>query len=123
MVDVEREVELAKVSNPSPFFFGPRLEFNYNVLRLSSPEHSPVLWDPGAAFAESDQAKLIRIWQEHRFKTLIFLNANCPLFPEGMVYTFYPKGFRDLIDRDYVKDASYAHIAVYHRTAVDTGER
>lgn len=122
MVAVEREVELAKASNPGPFFFGPRLEFNYNVLRLPSPEHSPVLWDPGAAFAESDQGKFITIWREHRFRTLIFLNASCPLFPEGMVYTFYPKGFRDLIEREYVKDASYPHIAVYHRREVDPGD-
>ena len=54
MVEVEREVELAKESNPGPFFFGPRLEFNYAQMKLPSPEHSPVLWDPGAAFAELD---------------------------------------------------------------------
>ena len=121
MVEVEREVKQAEGSNAGPFFFGPRLEFNYAVLRLPSPEHFPVLWDPGAAFPESDQARLIGIWADHRFQTLIFLNASCPLFPKAMVYTFYPREFMEVIDHDYVKDQRYSYITVYHRRKVNSG--
>lgn len=118
MIEVEREVHLAKAENPGSIFFGPRLEFNYAVLRLPSPEHLPVLWDPGASFSESEDSKVIETWKQHSFKTLIFLNVNSPLFPEGLVYTYYPKELREVIDNDYIKSASYPFITVYRRRAV-----
>jgi MFS family permease len=119
MVEVEREVELAHESNAGPYFFGPRLEFNYAVLRLMSPEHSPVLWDPGAALAELDQARLVGVWQEHRFGTLIFLKAGNPY---GIDHIYYPQELLDAIRRGYVEDGSYSWITVYHRRANGPGE-
>jgi len=124
MIEVEREVRLAKSSNPGPFFFGPRMEFNYAVLGLPSPEHSPAWWDPGAAFPASDQNRLIQIWQEHQFQTLIFLHSdslNGPL-ADQVDYNFYTKEFRDAILHGYMKDQSYPFITVYHRRATELNQ-
>ena len=63
MIEVERELKLATTENPGPYFFGPRLDFNYAALGLPSPAHSPAWWEPGTAFAVSDQAHLIQGWQ------------------------------------------------------------
>ncbi len=119
MIEVEREIELATGANPGPYFFGTRLEFNYALLGLPSPEHSPAWWDPGAAFPASDQNRLIQVWQEHRFQTLIFLNSS---YAHGASaaefdYTFYPKEFLDAIKLGYVRDERYPFITVYHRNA------
>jgi hypothetical protein len=119
MIEVEQEIKLATEANPGPYFFGPRLDFNYAVLGLPSPKHSPVWWAPGTAFAVADQARLIQVWQQHRFQTLIFLNADYAYgtLADFFEYTFYPKEFLDIIDRDYVRDESYPFITVYHRRA------
>jgi len=121
MIEVEREVKLATGVNPGPYFFGTRMESNYAVLGLPSPEHSPVWWDPGAAFPASDQNRLIQVWQEHRFQTLIFLNSSYAYGTgaSGMDYTFYPKEFLDAIKLEYVRDESYPFITVYHRRATE----
>ena len=119
MFEVEREVELAKESNPGPYFFGPRMEFNYAVLRLTPPVQSPILWDPGAAFAESDEGRLIRVWEEHRFQTLIFLKADNPY---GIDHIYYSQEFLDAIRRGYLEDGSYPWITVYRRRATGSGE-
>lgn len=120
MLNVERDVSLAAQTNSGPFFFGPRLEFSYAALGLPSPEHSPVWWDPGTAFTVADEARLIQIWQEHRFQTLIFLRINY-LYGPGtrymMDYTFYPNELLDAIQRDYVRDESHPFLIVYHRRA------
>ncbi len=121
MIEVEREVKLATGVNPGPYFFGTRMESNYAVHGLPSPEHSPVWWDPGAAFPASDQNRLIQVWQEHRFQTLIFLNSSYAYGTgaSGMDYTFYPKEFLDAIKLEYVRDESYPFITVYHRRATE----
>lgn len=121
MVEVEREIKLATEANPGPYFFGPRVDFNYAALGLPSPELSPAWWEPGTAFPVSDQSHLIQVWQEHKFQTLIFLKINF-LHGPGMLYridyTFYPKEFLDAIDSNYVgDDVSYPFLIVYHRRA------
>jgi hypothetical protein len=120
MIELEREVKLAKDTNPGPFFIGPRMEFNYAVLGLPSPEHIPAWWEPGTAFAVTEQSNLIQVWQQHRFLTLIFLKSDNVYDTRtlyGKAYTFYPKEFLDAINRDYVRDESYPFITVYHRRA------
>ena len=120
MLKVERDVKLAAETNSGPIFFGPRLEFNYAALGLPSPMHSPAWWDPGTAFTVADEARLIQVWQEHRFQTLIFLNSDDMYGPGtlyGKAYTFYPDEFLDAINREYVRDESHPFITVYHRRA------
>ena len=112
-------VKLATTENPGPDFFGPRLDFNYAALGLPSPAHSPAWWEPGTAFAVSDQAHLIQGWQEHQFQTLIFLNS---VYAYGTNadkadYYMYPKEFIDVIKSGYVRDNSYPFLTVYHRRA------
>ena len=119
MIEVERQIELAKETNPGPFFFGPRVDFNYAVSGLPSPLHSPAWWEPGTSFAVSDQAHLIQVWQAHRFETLIFLKSDYAYGQEAdkADYYLYPKEFRDTIDRGYVKDERFPYLTVYHRRA------
>jgi hypothetical protein len=119
MIEVEREVKLATGANPGPYFFGPRMEFNYAALGLPSPMHSPTLWDPGTAFPVAEQAHLIQVWQEHGFQTLIFLNSSYAYGPiaDRADYTFYPREFRNAIERGYVRDEQYPLLTVYHRRA------
>jgi hypothetical protein len=119
MIEVEREVRLAKDTNSGPYFFGPRMEFNYAVLGLPSPEHYPAVWDPGTAFVVTDQAHFIQVWQEQRFQTLIFLNSGYAYGPiaDQADYTFYPKEFRDAIGSGYVRDDRYPFLTIYHRRA------
>lgn len=38
MVEIEREVKLPLDTNSGPYYFGPRLDFNYAVLGLRSPD-------------------------------------------------------------------------------------
>jgi hypothetical protein len=111
MIEAEREVKLAKVTNAGPYFFGPRMDFNYAVLGVPSPEHSFAWWEPGTSFAASDQERLLQLWRDHRFETLIFLKNEDP----WLSYTFYPKEFLDAIKRGYVRDDRYTDITVYHR--------
>ncbi len=117
MLEAEREIHLAVDANSGPYFFGPRIDFNYAVLGLRSPQHSPAWWEPGTAFAASDQAHLIEVWREHHFQTLIFLNSNTSYGPraDDMDFFLYPKEFRNAINLEYGKDESYAAITVYHR--------
>jgi len=119
LVAIEREVSLATKANSGPYFFGPRMEFNYAAFALPSPKNFPVWWDPGTAFVKSQQAPLIQGWQQHRFQTLIFLKSDYAFGPgpasDVEDYTFYPKEFRAVIDHDYTRDESYPNITVYHR--------
>ena len=124
MIEVEREVKLATGANPGPYFFGPRMEFNYAALGLPSPMHSPTLWDPGTAFPVAEQAHLIQVWQEHGFQTLIFLNSSYAYGPiaDRADYTFYPREFRNAIERGYVRDEQYPLLTVYHRRTTEWGQ-
>jgi hypothetical protein len=119
MIEVEREIELATSANPGPYFFGSRLDFNYAVLGLPSPERFPAWWQPGTGFAVSDQPRFIQVWREHGFQTLIFLNSSYAYgaSADNFDYTFYPREFLDAIERGYVKDESYPLLTVYHRRA------
>lgn len=118
MIEVEREVRAATDENPAPYFFGPRMELNYSVLGLLSPEHLPAWWEPGTAFGVSQQGHLIQVWKEHQFQTLIFLKTDSMLGSyeaDGFDYAFYPKEFRKAIAEEYSKDERYPLITVYHR--------
>jgi len=122
MIEVMREVKLATDVNPGPYFFGPRLEFNYAALALPSPEHSPALWDPGAMFPVSDEAHLVQNWREHQFQTLIFLKSNYAYGQSAFLfdYTFYSEEFLDAIRNGYVADESYPFLTIYHRRLTES---
>lgn len=62
MVEVEREARLAMATNPGPYFFGQRLDFNYAALSLPSPRNFPAWWEPGTSFPPSKAAALIDGW-------------------------------------------------------------
>jgi hypothetical protein len=125
MIEVEREIGSALKGNPGPYFFGPRVDFNYAVFGLPSPERFPAWWEPGTAFAASDQARLIQVWQEHQFETLIFLKADHAhgADADSVDYIYYPKEFLDAIKFGYVRDDSYPSITVYHRRATELGQQ
>ena len=106
MIEVEQQIGAAAASNPGPRFFGPRVDFNYAVLGLPSPEHFAAWWHPGVAFAIEQEPQLVQVWKDHRFQTLIFLKDD---------YTFYPAELMDAIARDYTRDDRYTRITVYHR--------
>jgi hypothetical protein len=118
MIGVEREIDQTIRTSHGPIFFGPRLEFNYVAFRLPSPAHLPVYWQPGTSFGYSQEAQLIRTWQEQRFETLIFLKEDKrdPEF-SGIPFdaTFYSKEFMNDINRDYVTNDGNSQIMVFHR--------
>jgi hypothetical protein len=115
MIEIERETKLAIDTNPGPYFFGTRIDFNYAVFGLRSPDQFPAWWHPGTAFPLEDQSRIIQAWQAHHFQTLVFLKSSVPRI-EGAAYTYYPPEFFDALDRGYVRDdESYSEITVYRR--------
>ena len=106
MVAMEQQITAAVLSNPGPYFFGPRIEFNYAVQRVPSPTHLPAWWHPGVAFGMDQEAHLVQVWKGHRFQTLVFLKGD---------YSFYPEEFMNAIAQDYTLDDHYPLITVYHR--------
>lgn len=124
MIEVQRELGAALKANPGPYFLGPRLEFDYAVFGLVSPEHLPVYWQPGTSFPASQEEALIELWQSQRFRTLIFMKSNFAYGPNasGMDYTFYSKKFLDAIDREYARDDSSPFITIYHRRATELAQ-
>ena len=115
MVEVENEVAQALNTNQGPYFFGTRLDFNYAVFGIRSPEQFPSWWHPGTAFPVSDQSKIIEQWRQDQFETLIFMKVGFAGWDEGMYYTYYPQQFLDAIHSDYVADERYPDITIYHR--------
>jgi hypothetical protein len=115
MVEVENEVAQALNVNRGPYFFGTRLDFNYAVFGIHSPEQFPAWWHPGTAFPLSDESKIIEQWRQDRFETLIFMKTGFADDDERMFYTYYPRQFLDAIHNGYVVDNSYPDITVYHR--------
>jgi hypothetical protein len=116
MMEVEREVKRAKESNPGPYYFGTRLDFNYAVYGLPSPDHFPAWWHPGTAFGLAEEPQILQAWKDHRFETLIFFKKNDPY---NFDHTYYPQEFLDMITGGYVADDRYPAIEVYHRRASD----
>ena len=115
MVEVENEVAQALNVNQGPYFFGTRLDFNYAVFGIPSPEQFPSWWHPGTAFPVSDQSKIIERWRQDRFETLIFMKMGFAAMGEEMYYTYYPQQFLDAIHSGYVADERYPDITIYHR--------
>ena len=112
MIAVERQVSLVLQQDPGPYYFGPRLDFNNAVFKLPMTEHLPAWWHPGTAFARADVPRLIQLWQERQFQTLIFLKGD-----SKNDYLYYPPEFLDVIRRDYVADERYSSLTVYRRRA------
>ncbi|HEX3968588.1 MAG TPA: hypothetical protein VHW70_11525 [Edaphobacter sp.] len=115
LIEVEREAKLAISTNPGPYFFGSRVDFNYAAFGLPSPDRFPAWWHPGTAFPFSEQSQIIQAWQAHRFQTLIFLKSPLPLSATSPGYAYYPQQFFDAINRDYTRDERYPEITIYRR--------
>ncbi len=108
MIEVERELRDVAAHSPGPFFYGPRLDFNYMALQQPSPRNLPAWWHPGTAFARSREGELIERWETKRFPTLIFFRED---------YTYYSKEFIDAIAEKYTRDNSYESLIVWRRKA------
>jgi hypothetical protein len=104
MADVVNETASAVSSDRDSVYISGRLGFEYAANRLSSPVGLPLYWQPGTSFARTDEERLIKEWQLHHFKTLVFLKDD---------YPFYSKGFRKIIENGYEKDDHFPHITVY----------
>ncbi len=104
-VEVNDEVQQAVRANPGPFFFGPRVDYNYMLLGLPSPTHFPAWWHPGTAFDRSQTTEIIEHWKAQRFPTLIYLKTRS---------TYYPPMFLDAIHSQYIRDDRFPRITVYH---------
>lgn len=113
MSDASDQIKKAISDNQGPFFLGPRLEMGYALNGIPSPDRMPVVWEPGTFFARKDEGKLLQTWEDHRFKTLIFLKGD---------YTFYTPEFMSLIHSDYSSDDRYPELTVYH-LLVNGGQR
>jgi hypothetical protein len=123
---VVEEIGQAVSSNRGPFFMGPRLEMGYALTRLPSPDHWPVIFDPGNVFARRDIGKLLQQWQDRHFRTLIFLKDDYPYYtpefkalihPNGNkddVYPYYTPEFKSLIHSNYSQDDAYRELTIYH---------
>ncbi len=98
--------------NPSPVFFGPRLEFAYAVFELSSPRRLPVWWHPGTSFRAADEPELLAAWRAHHFATLIFLKDD---------YTYYSLPFLRIIKGTYHQDNGFPGLTVFHADAQRIG--
>jgi hypothetical protein len=121
MIEIEREVKLALDTNPGPYYFGTRLDFNYAVFGLRSPDQFPAWWHPGTSFPLSTQTHLIQVWEDHRFQTLIFLKPAFRRHTGVEGYTYYPQQFLDAIDRGYTSDERYPEIVIYQRHTANPG--
>jgi hypothetical protein len=119
MIEVQRDVGAALKATPGPYFLGPRMEFDYAVYGLPSPRDLPVYWQAGTSFPVSDQTRLIDLWEEHQFQTLIFLKVDNPWRFE---HAYYSQEFFDAIRRGYVEDLSYPLITVYHKRVTESGQ-
>jgi hypothetical protein len=123
MVEVEREVGSALKTYPGPYFFGPRMEFNYAAFGLTSPEHLPLYWQAGTSYGVAEEAHLAGVWQQSRFPTLIFLKAGAVGDdPEDVDDSTYPDAVIGTIDRDYVKDERFPYLTIYRRRGIDDGQ-
>src|ERR1035437_7109538 len=114
MIEVEREVKQALDTNPGPYYLGPRIDFNYAVFGLRSPEGFPSWWHPGTSVSPASVPQVVENWRSHRFATLIFIKEGLAGSAVGNAYTCYPQEFLDIIDRAYVRDdETYPDITVY----------
>ena len=114
MLRVQAEVEQAVRANPGSYFFGPRLEYEYAVCKLTSPAGYPTYWQPGTAFGSAESSRLLGTWRQHHFETLVFMRPGFYDYDFGMFYSFYPKGFLDAINESYISDDRYPDLVVYH---------
>ncbi|HLI75604.1 MAG TPA: hypothetical protein VKV02_01565 [Acidobacteriaceae bacterium] len=105
-LEVNDEVQGAVHDNAGPFFFGPRVDYNYMALGLPSPLHFPAWWHPGTAFDRADMPKIVANWERQRYPTLIFLKGD---------YTFYPDTLLNELKTDYLRDDHYPRLTVYRR--------
>ena len=106
MIDVEEQIQYVLKANPGPYFFGPRVDFNYAVFGLTSPPRFPAWWHPGTAFGKAEESELIQQWRADRFQTLIFLKDD---------YTYYSADFLEAIHENYVSDNRYPALTIYRR--------
>lgn len=111
MVRVQREVHEAVARFPGKTFLGPRLEYDYAVLKLPSPRGWPVYYQPGTSFARRDVPKVDAGWEAQQFQTLIFLHGDNVFLD----YTFYEEDLLSAIARDYRKQPGFADVDVYTR--------
>ena len=105
MNTVVEQIHQAVSDNRGPFFIGSRIEIGYALNKLPSPNRMGLVWEPGTFFARKDQEMQLHIWQEHNYKTLIFLKGD---------YTYLPPEFMSLIYSDYSRDNRYSELTVYH---------
>jgi hypothetical protein len=98
--------ELKEIIDRNPggeIFFGADLEFAYGAFRIPTPRGLPLWWHVGTSFSKDELPLVVRIWQEHRFPTLVF--AKDWLFP--------PAIFPAIIPPEYARDDSLQELTVY----------
>ncbi len=106
MLEVMREVRLSVAKDRGPFYFGPRMEWNYTVQGLPSSPGLPAWWHPGTAFGRADEPRLLEVWRSRQFGTLIFLKGD---------YTYYSDDFLRILHTEYSEDDRSPAITIYRR--------
>lgn len=106
LVDVDAELRHALDGSPGPVFLGPRVDFEYAGLGITSPTHWASFFQPGTAFGRDQSPALLSSWGAHHFRTLVFLKDD---------YTFYPPELLDTIGRLYLRDDRLPLLTVYRR--------
>jgi hypothetical protein len=95
----------------SATFFGPRLEFGYQVLRRQSPRGLPLWWHPGSSFALADSAAVLEAFRRSTFALLVFVRDDRTRMPSSLLRH---------IDSAYVPVAGFQYLDVYRsRSSVE----
>jgi hypothetical protein len=101
------EIQRVREQYPGTVCLGPRLEFAYGALGISSPLHMPVWWDPGTAFAPDRLPEVEAAWRATGFRTVIFLKRDT---------VYYRKEFVDEIRSRYETEevTPWPDLTVFH---------
>jgi hypothetical protein len=101
------EIEaVGRSSTGQRVFYGPRIEFGYQVTGASSPTGLPIWWHPGSSYAVADTDAITRRFVQDRFDLLVFSRGD---------RTRVPSQILDYITAKYELVPGFYALDVYRR--------
>ena len=100
-------LEINSVKNNAQFkkyFFGPRIEFGYMVIKVRSPLGMPLWFHPGTSYALNDELRVIEAFKKSEFDVLVFARGDRTRMPAGII---------DHIQNNFYLEKAYEFIDVY----------